>query len=38
MTSYYQISEVRVWVELKQKIFFKDPVLERQTKGRMVGG
>ena len=38
MTSYYQIPEVRVSVELKQKIFFKDPVLERQTKGRMVGG
>ena len=28
VTSYYQTSEVRVLVELKQKIFFKDPALE----------
>lgn len=28
MTSSYQTSEVRVLVELKQKIFFKDPELE----------
>ena len=28
VTSYYQTSEVRVLVELKQKIFFKDPASE----------
>ena len=28
VTSYYQTSEVRALVELKQKIFFKDPALE----------
>lgn len=36
MNSFCQMFEIRVLVEIKQKIFFNEPVLEQKVKDRKV--